>query len=319
MSELINAAETFFEQLAAVGWAALGIALGLHLARVVTRVFAWRTILAAAFPDTRVPWWSVCGSYIAGIGVNAILPARGGDLLRLFLVKRRVEGSTYPTLGATLLLETAFDTVVAGAVLAWAATLGVFPSLDVLPDLPTIDWHWPLEHPTAATAIGLVWLAVVVVLAWIGTRRVREFRRRVAQGFAVLREPARFVRGVIAWQAGSWILRATSVYFFLEAFGVPATLRNTMLVLAVQSLSTVFPFTPGGVGTQQGLLVFVFDRASAIAKTTLLSFSIGMYIAVTVVNVAAGFAAIFLMLRTLRWRRFVAGEEREVESPGASR
>ena len=91
---------------------------------------------------------------------------------------------------------------------------------------------------------------------------------------------------------------------------MPATLHNALLVLVVQSLSTLFPFTPGGVGTQQGLLVYVFDRAgTGIAGALLLSFSIGMYIAVTIENIVIGFVALFLMIGTLRWRRVVPDEE----------
>jgi uncharacterized membrane protein YbhN (UPF0104 family) len=101
-----------------------------------------------------------------------------------------------------------------------------------------------------------------------------------------------------------------SVYFFLKAFSVPATLHNTLLVLVVQSLSTLFPFTPGGVGTQQGFLVYVFNRAgTGISGTLLLSFSVGMYIAVTIANVIVGFTALFLMLGTVRWRRAVPDDE----------
>src|SRR5204862_369898 len=84
--------------------------------------------------------------------------------------------------------------------------------------------------------------------------------------------------------------RITSVYFFLEAFRVPATLHNALLVLVVQSLSTLFPFTPGGVGTQQGLLVYVFRRAeSGIEASLLLSFSAGMSRPTPLLNVVAGY------------------------------
>jgi uncharacterized membrane protein YbhN (UPF0104 family) len=77
----------------------------------------------------------------------------------------------------------------------------------------------------------------------------------------------------------------------------------------VQSLSTLFPFTPGGAGTQQGLLVYAFGKTSKLSKTAVLSFSVGMQFAVTALNVVLGFAAILLMLRTLRWRDVVVGDE----------
>ena len=58
-----------------------------------------------------VPRRTIAGAYLAGVGVNAIMPARGGDVLKLYLVQDRVEGTTYPTLGATLIVETLFDMV----------------------------------------------------------------------------------------------------------------------------------------------------------------------------------------------------------------
>ena len=76
-------------------------------------------------------------------------------------------------------------------------------------------------------------------------------------------------------------------------------------------------YLAGGVGTQQGLLVYVFDRAgSGIAGTLLLSFSVGVYVATTILNVVLGFGAIFLMLGTLRWRRVVVPEEEKAYARG---
>jgi uncharacterized membrane protein YbhN (UPF0104 family) len=257
-----------------------------------------------------VPRRTISGAYLAGVGVNAIIPARAGDVLKLYLVHDRVQGTTYPTLGATLIVETLLDMVVAGAILAWALTIGVLPGLGVLPHLPQVDWSWPLNHKREALIIGAVWIAVLAMLTVIGVRRAREFKARVRQGFAIFRTRWAYVTQVASWQLLSWGFRIASVYFFLKAFSVPATLHNALLVLAVQSLSTLLPFTPGGVGTQQGLLVYVFDRAgTGIAGTLLLSFSVGMYIAVTIENVVIGFAALFLMVGTLRWKRVVPDEE----------
>jgi glycosyltransferase 2 family protein len=319
VGKIIDAAGTFFHHLADVHWLPLAIALGFHALRLFARVPAWRNIVRASYPDLIVPRRTVAGAYLAGIGVNAIVPARGGDVLKLYLVHDRVQGTTYPTLGATLLVETLFDMVVAGGILAWALVIGVLPGLDVIPHLPQVDWSWPLRHKREAAIVAGVWLTVLILFAVIGVRRAREFKARVRQGFAIFNTRGAYVTRVVSWQALSWAFRLMSVYFFLRAFSVPATLHNALLVLIVQSLSTLFPFTPGGVGTQQGLLVYVFDRAgTGIAGTLLLSFSVGMYIAVTIENVVIGFVALFLMLGTVRWKRVVpeVPEEEEVYARG---
>jgi uncharacterized membrane protein YbhN (UPF0104 family) len=310
LGRIIDAADSFFHHLAEVHWLPLAIALGFQLARLLARTPAWRNIVRAAYPERKVPWRAIVGGYLAGVGVNAVLPARAGDVLKLYIVRHRVEDSSYATLGPTLIVETLFDSVVAGGILIWALAIGVLPGLDVLPSLPQIDWSWPIQNPKPAVTIGLVWVVVLVLLVVIAARRVRAFKERLKQGFAILGDFRRFLRQVVTWQALSWAFRLASVYFFLRAFSVPADLRNALLVLAVQSLSTLFPFTPGGVGTQQGLIVYVFHRSvGTVSRTLLLSFSVGMYIATTVLHVVVGFGALFLMLRTLRWRRIVVPED----------
>ena len=312
MHELLDAVQTFFSDLASVEWGAVGIALGLQLLRLFCRAVAWRAIIAAAFPDLRVPLDRVTGAYFAGTGVNAVAPARSGDVVKLVLVKHEVPGTTYTTLAPTLIVETLFDAVVASCVLLWALFAGVLPALDVLPSLPTFDWSWPLDHPRPAIVIFLVWATVLTLLVVIWSRRVRDFREQIRHGFAILREPRRYFTEVVPWQALSWVLRIASVWFFLDAFDIPTTARNVMLVLAVQSLSTLLPFTPGGIGTQQGFLLYAF-RDTAVPRAQLVSFSVGMQLATNALNFAAGLIALLLLVRTVRWKQLVAPERDEID------
>ena len=306
MSSVVRAAETFFEHLTAIEWRFVALALVFHVAKMAARARSWQNILAAAYPATEVRWRSVFGSYAAGVGVNAIVPARGGDVLKLYLVKHRVAGSAYPTLVATLAVETLFDFVAASALLLWALQQGVLPGLEVIPRLPDIDWLWLFERPaTAAAALGCA-LAVGFVLGVFVSRRVESFRERVGQGLAILRPPGRYVRSVVPWQTLDWVCRLVALYCFLLAFGIPADVHNALLVQVTNSLSTVLPLTPAGIGTEQALLVYVFSGTAP--ATAVLSFSVGMKVVVIAANVALGLAAVGLMLRTFRWRRVVQAE-----------
>ena len=69
------------------------------------------------------------GAYCAGVGVNGIVPARGGDAIKLLLVHSRIEGATYPTLGASLLAETVFDMGVGILLWFWAWQIGIADGL----------------------------------------------------------------------------------------------------------------------------------------------------------------------------------------------
>jgi len=312
VSEVLDGIQTFFRELAAVDWTPLAIALGLQLARLFCRAIAWRSIIAAAFPDAQVPLDRVTGAYFAGVGVNAIAPARAGDVVKLVLVKHEVQGTTYTTLAPTLLVETLFDMAVASVILLWALFAGVLPAFDALGELPSIDWTWPIDHPRPAVVVAAVWLTVIVLLVVIWSRRVRDFREQVRHGFAILHEPRRYVAQVVSWQALSWACRIAGVWFFLDAFGVPGTARNVLIVLAVQSLSTLLPFTPGGIGTQQGFLLYAF-RDTTVGRASLVSFSVGMHVATNVVNLIAGLVALLLLARTVRWKQLIAPEKAAVE------
>jgi uncharacterized membrane protein YbhN (UPF0104 family) len=83
---------------------------------------------------------------------------------------------------------------------------------------------------------------------------------------------------------------------------VHATIHNALLAQVVDSLATLFPATPGGAGTKQGLIVYLF-RSEAVSKSLLLAFSVGMNIAITITNLVMGLLAIGLMAKTLSFKQ----------------
>jgi uncharacterized membrane protein YbhN (UPF0104 family) len=306
----LDAAQAFFEALAAVAWGALALAVLFHVLRLLLRVRGWQNILRAAYPGAKVPYRSVFGSYLAGVGVNAIVPARAGDAVKLYLAKHRIVDSTYPTLTSSLVVETLFDFVVATGLFLWAVQAGLLPGVPDLPRLPAFDWRFVVEHPRTATFLGSVLVAAAILLVAWASRHVTAFKEKVVMGFAVLRDRRAYVRDVVSWQAASWLARVGSTFFFLRAFHVDATVETALAVLVVGGLSTMLPFTPGGAGTQQAILVFALGGAAS--RSTILAFSFGQQLVVTIVNVALGFGSILLMLGTLRWREHVRGAQAEI-------
>jgi len=302
LGHFLHAVSVFFQHLAAVRWDLLGIALLFHVIRLAFRAVAWRQIVLAAYPGKTLRRSTAFGAYVAGVGVNSIVPARGGDVVKLYLVKHRLPGSTYSTLAPTLIVETLFDAVTAGLILLWALASGVLPTHQIYSRLPSVDWRFFLRHERW-TLYGLAFVLAACVVGWLVARaRIADFRERVRQGFAILHDPPRFIRGVMLPQALSWVFRVLSVLFFFEAFRITATVHNALLALVVDSLATLFPATPGGAGTKQGLTEFVY-RHEGIPHTSLLAFSVGMNLALTAFNVLLGLGAIAVMARTLSFKR----------------
>jgi uncharacterized membrane protein YbhN (UPF0104 family) len=316
LGAFVDAVQVFWHHLSAVRWTPLGIALALHLGKLVVRTFAWRNILAAAYPGVAVRRGPVFGAYVAGVGVNAIAPARAGDLIKLYLVKHRIEGAGYATLAPTLVVETLFDFFAAGAIFLWALTAGVLPSRQVLQRLPSVDWSWPFAHPNVTIVVAAVIVLGLLLFGMLAGHRVEAFRQKVGRGFAILSDFRGYLRLVVTWQALSWVARIGSIYFFLQAFRLTPSLYNSLVVQTVDSLSTLMPFTPGGAGTKQGLTAYALRHEFSVSSV--ISFSVGMNIALVVVNVVLGFAALFLMAKTLRWRRIAEAQKRESEESAAA-
>jgi uncharacterized protein (TIRG00374 family) len=305
-----DAIGVFFDHLADVDLRPLALALALHVVKTMCTSRAWRNVIAAAYPGQRVRWRSIYAAYLSGVGVNAVVPARGGDVLRLYLARRAVPTATYTTLTSTYVVMSIFDATMALAVFSYALTLGVLPSIHALPSLPSFDFSWLFRHHGVTSVLIVLLIVGLTALAvWIHWR-IADFRERFGQAFRVLRPKTRYLRSVAFWQACDWGLRFATIWCFLGAFHIPQTARNVLLVQVTQSLATLAPVTPGGIGTEQAFLVYVFG--GKVAKTGLLAFSVGMRVTLTILNATLGFLAIFLTLRTFRFQRHVEATEREI-------
>jgi uncharacterized membrane protein YbhN (UPF0104 family) len=315
-----NAAQAFFESFTEIGWGYLAAALLLSLALQLARAHGWANALRAAYPRSRVSETGIAAAFLVGAGMNGILPARGGDALKIVLAKRSVERSSYPAIISSFAVLSPFDIAIGILVLLYAITQGLLPRAPRLPHLPAFEITFWAAHPEVLmltlTVIGIGVVALVAVLA----RHVESFWQRVKQGLAIFREPVRYLREVVAWQMVGWLCRFASFWLFLEAFHVGGSVENVLLVMSVQAISGALPFTPGGAGAQQALLVATLGGAS---HAVILAYSVGQQLAVTAWSVLLAFAALFYVFRVSDWRTLVReGEAARAEAsaeagPGA--
>ncbi len=298
---VLDGIDAFLDQLGSVDVLPLALAIGCHLLKMACTSRAWRNVLAAAYPESRVAWHSIYGAYLAGVGINAIIPARAGDAVRIVLAHRAIPGSTYTTVVSSTLVLSIFDMFAASLFLGWAVSIGALPGLDVLSTLESFDFAWILARPllfdlSIATTVVLIGIAAF----WIAGH-VANFRERVAQAFRVMSPPTRYLGRVATWQAADWGLRFVTIWFLLDAFNIPQSLENAGLVQVSQSIATLFPITPAGVGTEQAFLLYVLSGVAS--ASVLLAFSVGAKLTITLTNVVAGFTAIALTLRTVRYKK----------------
>jgi uncharacterized membrane protein YbhN (UPF0104 family) len=304
VSSFFDAVGDFFGNLASVHWGALALGLLAFLAYLTLRARAYFHVLRAAYPGEHIEFRRIWGAYMAAYGFNNVVPARGGDIVKLFLTRTSIPNSSYPAVGSSFLVEAIFDLCMAVPVLTFAFSEGAFPKPPDFSRLPAFDLAFLASNPRFTlfllTVLGIAALVAFAVLS----ARVRAFWARVRQGLVILRDRRRYLREVFLVQLAGWVLRFTAFWFLLEAFDVGGSVRNVLLVLGVNAVAAVVPFTPGGAGVQQALLVKVF--AGSAAGATVAAYSVGQQIAIGAFSFAVGFAALVLVFRFRSFREVIA-------------
>jgi uncharacterized membrane protein YbhN (UPF0104 family) len=319
IGEVFDAVGKFIDNLAAIQWGSLVLGLlcfGIYLS---IRSRAFFNVLRAAYPAERIQWRRIWGAYIAAYGFNNVVPARGGDVIKLFLTKTSVPTSTYPAIGAAFFVEAGFDLTMGVLILAFAFSQGVFPKPPDFSKLHAFDLSFFASHPrfllfvlTALAVGGLVGFALL-------SARVKAFWARVRQGLTILFDRRRYFREVWLVQFGAWCFRFAAFWFLLDAFHIGGSVRNVLLVLGVNAVAAVVPFTPGGAGVQQAFLVQVF--AGVASGATVAAYSVGQQIAIAVFSIAVGFIALATIFKFRSFKEVIAAgrEHREAERAAAGR
>jgi uncharacterized membrane protein YbhN (UPF0104 family) len=311
-----DAVDEFLSNLASVRLLPLLLALVLFTIYLTLRARASFNILRAAYADEPIRFREIWGAYFAGYGFNAVIPARGGDVVRLFLTKTSIPHSSYPAVAASFVVELGFDIAMGSLILLFAFTQGVFPKPPDFAKLNAFDLSYLAQHPEftlfLVTLLGVGALAAFALLS----ARAKAFWERVRQGFTILRDRDRYLREVFAVQFAGWCFRFAAFWMLLEAFRVGGSVKNVLLVLGVNAVSAAVPFTPQGAGVQQALLAQVF--AGTAAGGTVAAYSVGQQIAIGALTFGIGFTALVFIFRVRSFREVIARGKEDRESERAA-
>jgi uncharacterized protein (TIRG00374 family) len=313
LNSFFDAVGQFFSDLAAVHWGLLLLGLAFFGLNLTLRSRAFFHSLRAAYPAVRLQWRRVWGAYFAAVGFNNVVPVRGGDVIKLFLTRSSIPGSTYPTVAAAFFVESIFDASVGVLVLIFAFTQGVFPKPPDFSKLNSFDISYLAGHFRLTlfliTAIGVLGLLAFAILS----ERVKAFWARVRQGVTILRDRPRYLREVVSLQVLAWLCRFAAFWFLLDAFRVGGSVRNVLLVFAVNQVAGAVPLTPGGAGVQQALLVKVFATSAPAAVVA--AYSVGQQIAIAAFTALTGLGAVVFIFRFRSFKEvlFAGRASREAE------
>jgi uncharacterized protein (TIRG00374 family) len=304
--------DDFLDNLAHIHLLPLGLALILFGCYLTVRSRASFNILRAAYPDRQFRWLHIWAAYIAGYGFNSVIPARSGDLVRLFLTRNAIPRSSYPTVASSFFVETIFDICSGIVTLSFAFTQGVFPKPPDFSEINASTLSFFASNPQFTLFFFTASVILVLVAFALLSAKVKRFWARIGQGIVILKDRRRYLRQVWGVQFVAWWVRFAAFWFLLDAFNINGSLRNVMLVFGVNAIASALPFTPGGAGVQQALLVQVF---ASVGAGTVAVYSVGQQVSIAAFSFVAGFVAMVTVFKLRSFKDVIrrGRAEREAE------
>src|SRR4051795_11663264 len=110
-----------------LAWVVLGVLV--HLTNQLARAQGWYAVIRAACPAEPVRRRDALAAWVGGAGAAGVLSARGGDAIRVILLRPRAPAAGAATLTGTLAAEAAGEAAIGVALLAAPATAGLGPGV----------------------------------------------------------------------------------------------------------------------------------------------------------------------------------------------
>jgi glycosyltransferase 2 family protein len=253
-------------------------------ANLALRARRWQVILR---PAGAVPYPTVARVLLVGYGLNAIMPARLGELFRAEFFKRTYGLPRVPVL-TSIVVERLCDGLMVVACLALGLVLaaGGGRSAAALSD--------------AAIAGGALFGAALVAAVGFGRLPLSGLLRRwprlaaplaaIGRGLAVLR--GRRGLAVAALTLLVYVPDTLTLWLVVKACGLSLGFADTLVLLGAAVLSTLLPSGPGFLGTLQFAFALAVEfaggsAATGIAAATLVQLCLFLPVAVVATGVFA--------------------------------
>ena len=235
-------------------WGFLIVAILANFASVGFKGLAWKGVVDA-LPGVRrrTRYRDILPPLFIGFLFNTVLAARLGEIVKVMLLRRRMErrGERPPT-------TTLLGTVVAENLVSTITWVGLVVAIGLFLPLPSYAWF-------ASIVLGAGCLAITVVALlsgpgktlppWLNTGTLwARARRAVSRLWGAVRESHLGLRDprqmslVVGASLLSWLAQWAGIYFTLWAFGLERVgWGGAGLLLVTVTLAQAFPVLPGNL------------------------------------------------------------------------
>jgi glycosyltransferase 2 family protein len=259
------------------------------------KAIAWRLMLG---PRHRLSVLRLFRYTIATFAASAIAPARVGEVLRLWVLKRR-DNVPVADSAAVAVAEKLLD--------GMTILLVVSPVPWLVPGLPTSIGAWIAVG--AAVAIGLfigLYIAAGRVSDQPTAEQSKSMMRQFLTGMQLLRNPLR-LSGSLVVLISIWLTDLVMVFAVFEAVGLHLSVGAALLTLLTLNVAIAIPSTPAQVGVLElGAMTGLALAGADPSKSAM--FALLYHVIQVVPVIAAGLI--------FEWR-LVLGRDHDLEDPPA--
>jgi glycosyltransferase 2 family protein len=268
-------------------------AAAVTLVGYVVRSIRWQRIIR---PSARIGLPSAFSILMMGFAANNLLPARLGEFVRAYLLRRKT--GARKTFGmATVFLERVCDGVILIALLGIVSLLWPLPvfgqQVQLVSSLIFLGSVAGILMLLLREALAMRLLDLVVrPLPQRLAASIRRASRAFIAGLQALKSP-RSLALVVVLSVSVWALEATSYFLMMSAFNIQLPPQQhvlaALLLLVTVNLGIMVPSAPGYVGTFQffavaALSMFNVGREAALAVG--ISSHLMQYVLVTGIGLA---------------------------------
>jgi hypothetical protein len=295
-------------------WLLPGVAI--YFFGVWARTWRWHYMLRALKPvPLRRLFPVVCIGYMG----NNIYPARIGELLRAYVLRKK-EGVSVSASLATILVERIFDGVV--------MLLFVFVGLPLAPTIPD-EWRRfvVIFSLLFFGALGVFFVIAAspqraqTVYGWVIERLVPQRFREPVRGFA-----DRFMEGLYFLRSGRdvamifvtslvvWLAETAKYWFVMHAFPFEVSFFALMLMNGVVNLFTTLPSAPGYVGTFDTPGIRILNEVFGVSRDVAAAYTVVLHAALWLPITLLG--AYYMWRESLSWQDLGEASRMAREEPG---
>jgi uncharacterized membrane protein YbhN (UPF0104 family) len=297
-------------------WWFLVLAILANFISVAWKGVAWKAVVDA-LPSlrTKTRWRDIFSPLFVGFLFNTVLAARLGEIVKVLLLRRRLErrGERPPT-------TTLLGTVVAENLVSTIAWVALVIAIGLVLPLPSYAW-------VASISLGVGCLAIVVVALlsspgrqvppWLrtgplwarATRAVSRLWGAVRESHLGLRDPRQM--GLVSGASLlCWVSQWAGIYFTLMAFGLEQVgWGGAALLLVTVTLAQAFPVLPGNVLVFQAAAVVPLTASYGVGAAEAIAFSVVLQATEAIVGVVVGF--LFLIAEGVGFKQLRRQAEEE--------